>query len=41
VHEVKVDVQQAGIDLVGCPDLVEQGLRHVGQLLLRPAETIA
>ena len=28
VHEMQVDVQQAGRDLVSAPDLVEQALRH-------------
>jgi hypothetical protein len=28
VDEVQVDVDQAGSDLVGVPDLVEQGLWH-------------
>ena len=33
VDEVQVDVEQAGRDLVGVPDLVEQGLGHGRQLL--------
>ena len=34
VHEVQVDVQQARRDLVGLPELVEQGLRHQRSLPL-------
>ena len=39
MHEVQVDVDQAVGDLVGLPDLVEQGLRH--QLRRSPAATTA
>jgi hypothetical protein len=33
VDEVQVDVEEAGRDLVRVPDLVEQALRQLAQLL--------